>query len=509
MLDGAVTVFDSVAGVEPQSETVWRQADKYGVPRICFVNKMDRIGANYFRCIEMIKDRLGAVPLVIQLPIGIESEFVGIVDLVEMKAVIMAGRDARRQVRCRPTSPKRSWREAQEYRARLVELAVEQDDKVLEAYLGGEEPDADTLRRCIRKGTISYAFVPVLCGSAFKNKGVQPLLDAVVDYLPAPTDVAAIKGVKMGSDEPVVRRCSDDEPFAGLAFKIMTDPFVGSLSFVRVYSGVLVGGTQVLNSVKDNRERIGRMLQMHANHREDIKEARAGDIVALAGLKGTTTGDTLCDPDCARGARAHGIPRAGDRDRGRAQDQERPGEDGPGAGPARDRGPLVPRRRRSRERPDHHQGDGRAASRDHRRPHEARVQGRRQCRRAAGGLSRDHHAPAEVDYTHKKQTGGSGQYARVKMRFEPLPPGSGFEFKSAVVGGIGAEGIHPRRREGRARLARDRRARRVPGDRLQGDPDRRRLSRGRIRAHSRSRSRRARPSRRVCRRRGPSCSSRS
>ncbi|MBV8650632.1 MAG: elongation factor G, partial [Alphaproteobacteria bacterium] len=296
VLDGAVTVFDSVAGVEPQSETVWRQADKYGVPRICFVNKMDRIGANFFRCVDMIVDRLGATPLVCQLPIGIESDFVGVVDLVIMKAI--KWRDESLGAKFDVVDiPEDMAAQAADYRAKLVEAAVEMDDAALEAYLGGEEPGVETLKTCIRKGTLTYKFVPVICGSAFKNKGVQPLLDAVVDYLPAPTDVAAVTGVKMGTDEEVVRKCSDDEPFAGLAFKIMTDPFVGSLTFLRVYSGVLQAASQALNSVKDNKERIGRMLQMHANHREDVKEARAGDIVALAGLKNTTTGDTLCDPN--------------------------------------------------------------------------------------------------------------------------------------------------------------------------------------------------------------------
>src|SRR5438477_564151 len=294
VLDGAVAVFDSVAGVEPQSETVWRQADKYGVPRICFVNKMDRIGADFPRCIQEIKDRLGAVPLVTQLPIGAESDFVGVVDIVAMNAVKWRDESLGAQFDV-VEIPAELQAAAQAAHHELVELAVEQDDAALEAYLGGEEPDVETLKRCIRKGTITAAFVPVLCGSAFKNKGVQPLLDAVVDYLPAPTDVPAIKGVKMGSDEPIVRHASDEEPFAALAFKIMSDPFVGSLTFIRIYSGVLSTASQVLNTVKNNRERIGRMLLMHANHREDVKEARAGDILALAGLKSTTTGDTLSD----------------------------------------------------------------------------------------------------------------------------------------------------------------------------------------------------------------------
>jgi elongation factor G len=296
VLDGACAVFDSVAGVEPQSETVWRQADKYEVPRICFVNKMDRIGADFFRTVQMIIDRLGAKPLVLQLPIGAESEFAGVVDLVQMKAVIWKDEALGAEFVVGPI-PAELKDQADEYRHKLLEMIVELDDGVMEAYLEGKEPDADTIKRLVRKGAVASQFVPVICGSAFKNKGVQPLLDAVVDFLPSPADVADVVGVKPGTEEEVTRKCSDDEPFAGLAFKIMTDPFVGSLTFVRIYSGVLAASSQMLNTVKDERERVGRMLQMHANHREDIKEARAGDIVALAGLKNTTTGDTLCDPN--------------------------------------------------------------------------------------------------------------------------------------------------------------------------------------------------------------------
>src|SRR6266567_1279980 len=384
VLDGAVAVFDSVAGVEPQSETVWRQADKYGVPRICFVNKMDRIGADFPRCIHEIKERLGAVPIVMQLPIGVESDFVGVVDLVAMKA--LRWRDetlgAEFEVVDVPAAMKAA---AETARAELVELAVEQDDAALEAYLGGEEPDEETLRRCIRKGTIAGAFVPVLCGSAFKNKGVQPLLDAVIDFLPAPTDVTAIKGIKMGTDEEVVRKCDDSEPFSGLAFKIMTDPFVGSLTFVRVYSGVLQTATGVLNSVKDKTERIGRMLLMHANHREDLKEARAGDIVALAGLKSTTTGDTLSDPAYPVVLERMDFP-----------------------------DPVIEitvDRMKREFKVDANVGAPQVAYRE--------------------TITRI----AEIDYTHKKQTGGAGQFARVKIRFEPLPPGSGFVFENSVIGG--------------------------------------------------------------------------
>ena len=295
VLDGAVAVFDAVAGVEPQSETVWRQADKYEVPRICFVNKMDRTGADFCRCVDMIEDRLGAPSLVAQLPIGTEADHKGVVDLLKMKAIIWKEETLGAEFE-EMDIPADLADEAAKYREKLVEAAVEQDDAALEAYLEGNEPDIDTLRKCIRKGTVANTIVPIFCGSAFKNKGVQPLLDAVVDYLPAPTDVPSIKGMKMGSDEEVERASSDDAPFAGLAFKIMNDSFVGSLTFIRVYSGVIESGSTVLNAGKDRKERIGRMLAMHSNSREEIKEARAGDIVALVGLKSATTGDTICDP---------------------------------------------------------------------------------------------------------------------------------------------------------------------------------------------------------------------
>jgi elongation factor G len=434
VLDGAVTVFDSVAGVEPQSETVWRQADKYGVPRICFVNKMDRIGANYMRTVDMIVDRLGAKPLVTQLPIGVESDFTGIVDLVAMKAIVWQDETLGAKFDVAEI-PANMQAQATEWRAKLVEMAVEQDDELLEAYLGGTEPNEEGLKRCIRKGTISYAFVPVLCGSAFKNKGVQPLLDAVVDFLPSPLDVPAVEGVKMGTDEPITRKASDDEPFSGLAFKIMTDPFVGSLTFVRIYSGVLAAGTTVLNSVKDQRERIGRMLQMHANHREDIKEARAGDIVALAGLKNSTTGDTLCDPGAAVVLERMEFPdpvieiavepkTKGDQDK-MGQALARLATEDPSFRVAVDHESgqtiikgmgelhleIIVDRMKREFKVDANIGAPQVAYRE--------------------TISRK----SDIDYVHKKQTGGSGQFARVKMTFEPLPPGSGFEFEDEVKGG--------------------------------------------------------------------------
>jgi elongation factor G len=434
VLDGAVTVFDSVAGVEPQSETVWRQADKYGVPRICFVNKMDRIGANFFRTVDMIVDRLGAKPLVLQLPMGIESEFSGVIDLVRMKALKWVDETlgAKFDVIDIPAD---MAKQAAEYRHKLLEMAIEQDDVALEAYLAGKEPDEATLIKCIRKGTVTFSFVPVICGSAFKNKGVQPLLDAVVDYLPAPTDIAAIKGVKMGTDEPIERHASDDEPFAALAFKIMTDPFVGSLTFVRIYSGILTTSSQVLNSVKDNRERIGRMLLMHANHREDIKEARAGDIVALAGLKNTTTGDTLCDEDNPVVLERMEFPdpvieiAVEPKTKG---DQEKMG-----AALAR----LATEDPSFRVSVDHESGQTRIKGMGElhleiivdRMKREFKVEANVGAPQVAyrETITRT----SEVDYTHKKQTGGSGQYARVKIRFEPLPAGSGYQFENDVVGG--------------------------------------------------------------------------
>ncbi len=434
VLDGAVTVFDGVAGVEPQSETVWRQADKYGVPRICFVNKMDRIGANFDRCVEMIVDRLGAKPLVISLPIGIESDFVGIVDLITMKSIIWKDESlgAEFVVGEIPADMKEK---AAAYRARLVETAVEVDDAVTEAYLEGNEPDEATLRRCIRKGAIGSTFVPVLCGSAFKNKGVQPLLDAVVDFLPAPTDVPDVIGTKVDSDEPLTRKSSDDEPFSGLAFKIMTDPFVGSLTFVRIYSGVLNASAMVLNTVKGDRERVGRMLQMHANHREDIKEARTGDIVALAGLKGTTTGDTLCDPANPIVLERMVFPEpvievaVEPKTKG---DQEKMG---------------LALNRLAQEDPSF-----RVASDPESGQTVIKGMGELHLEIIVDRMKREFKVEANVgapqvayretitrtveqDYTHKKQTGGSGQYAKVKIRFEPLPPGSGFEFENEVVGG--------------------------------------------------------------------------
>ncbi|MEE1562645.1 MAG: elongation factor G, partial [Alphaproteobacteria bacterium] len=434
VLDGAICVFDSVAGVEPQSETVWRQADKYGVPRMCFVNKMDRTGADFYRCVDMIDDRLGAAPLVLQLPVGSEAEYAGLVDLLTMKAVIWENEELGAKYN-EAEIPEDLTAKAAEYREKLIEHAVEQDDTAMEAYLEGTEPDLETLKACIRKGTIAATFVPVLCGSAFKNKGVQPLLDAVVDFLPAPTEVPAIKGVQPDSDKEMVRESSDDEPFAALAFKVMTDPFVGSLTFARVYSGVVETGASVLNSVKGKRERIGRMLQMHSNSREDIKEARAGDIVAIAGLKATTTGDTLCDPDKAVILERMEFPdpviEVAVEPKTKA-DQEKMG---------------VALARLASEDPSFQ------VSVDHESAQTViKGMGELHLEILVDRMKREFKVEAnvgapqvayretitksfEIDHTHKKQTGGSGQFARVKLQFEPLEPGEGFQFESAVVGG--------------------------------------------------------------------------
>jgi elongation factor G len=434
VLDGAVCVFDSVAGVEPQSETVWRQADKYGVPRICFVNKMDRTGANFYRTVDMIIDRLGAKPLVTQLPIGSEGEYKGLVDLVSNKAIIWLEETlgAKFEVVEIPAEMKEK---AAEYRAKLLDMAVEQDDDAMQKFLDGEEPDYDTLIKCIRKGTINYAFVPILCGSAFKNKGVQPMLDAVVNYLPAPTDVEDVKGVKMGTDEAITLPSSDDAPMSALAFKIMTDPFVGSLTFARVYSGVLQSATGVLNSTKDRKERVGRMLLMHANDREDVKEARAGDIIALAGLKSVTTGDTLCDPDHAVILEKMDFPEPvielAIEPKSKA-DQEKLGQA---------LGRLVQEDPTFRVATD--QETGQTVIKGMGELHlEIKVDILRRTYKVDANVGAPQVAyretlgrKADIDYTHKKQSGGSGQFARIKLTFEPGAPGSGYSFENKIVGG--------------------------------------------------------------------------
>ncbi|MCA1910146.1 MAG: elongation factor G [Magnetospirillum sp.] len=436
VLDGAVTVFDSVAGVEPQSETVWRQADKYGVPRICFVNKMDRIGANFYRCVDMIVDRLGARPLVMHLPIGEESGYAGIVDLLRNTAVIWKDESLGAAFEDAPI-PADLVEKAAEYRAQLIETAVEMDDEAMEMYLGGEEPSIEVLKACIRKGTISRTFVPVLCGSAFKNKGVQPLLDAVVDYLPAPVDIPAIKGVKYGTEDEIAKHSTDDEPFAGLAFKIMNDPFVGSLTFVRVYSGVVEAGSYVQNTVKEKRERVGRMLLMHANSREEVKEARAGDIVAFAGLKDTTTGDTLCDPTPSalvvleRMEFPEPVIEVAVEPKSKA-DQEKMGM-ALARLAAEDPSFRVSTDAESGQTVIKGMGELHLEILVDRMKREFKVEANVGAPQVA--YRETISKAADVDYTHKKQTGGSGQFARVKIRFEPAEKGEGFVFTNTVIGG--------------------------------------------------------------------------
>ena len=434
VLDGAIAVFDANAGVEPQTETVWRQADKYSVPRMCFVNKMDKIGADFYNTVDMMVDRLGCQPLVIQLPIGAESDFAGLVDLIKMKAIIWDSENLGATFH-EEEIPDDLKSKAQEYREKLVELAVEQDDTAMEAYLEGNEPDIATLKACIRKGTINNSFVPVMCGSAFKNKGVQPMLDAVVDYFPSPIDIGNVKGKVPNSEEDDSRPASDDAPFSALAFKIMNDPYVGSLTFARVYSGVLESGSYVQNTVKDKRERVGRMLLMHSNHREEIKFAAAGDIVALVGLKETTTGDSLCDqkepivlermefPDPVIEIAVEPKTKA-DQEK-MSQALQRLAAEDPSFSVSTDEesGQTIIKG----------MGELHLDIIIDRMKREFKVEANIGAPQVAYRESIT--KPAEIDYTHKKQTGGSGQFARVNMIFEPGERGSGFEFESEIVGG--------------------------------------------------------------------------
>ena len=434
VLDGAVAVFDSVAGVEPQSETVWRQADKYGVPRICSVNKMDRMGADFERCIEMMVDRLGANPLVINFPIGAEADFCGVVDLIQMKAIIWQGEDLGAKYDI-VDIPDELQSRAQDLREKLIETAVEVDDDAMEAYLEGNEPDEETLKSCIRKGTIARTFVPVLCGSAFKNKGVQPLLDAVVAFLPSPLDLPPIEGTVPDSDEAVVRKPDPDELFAALAFKIMNDPFVGSLTFARVYSGKIASGAFVLNTAKGKKERIGRMLLMHSNNREEIKECSAGDIVALVGMKETTTGDTLCDPQQPVALERMEFPdpviEVAVEPKSKA-DVEKMGM-ALSRLAAEDPSFRVTSDEESGQTVIKGMGELHLEILVDRMKREFKVEANVGAPQVAyrETISKEY----DCDYTHKKQTGGSGQFARVKILFEPLGPGSGIEFESKIVGG--------------------------------------------------------------------------
>ncbi len=434
VLDGAVALLDGNAGVEPQTETVWRQGDKYNVPRMFFINKMDKIGADFYASVDSIHDRLAAKTAILQLPIGMESDFEGVVDLIEMNAIVWRGEDlgASFDVIDIPDDLKDK---AEEYREKLIETIVEIDDDAMNAYLEGDMPDKDTMRRLIRQGTINVDFHPVMCGTAFKNKGVQPLLDAVVDYLPSPLDVPSIKGVLPDSDEEVKRHADDDEPFSALAFKIMNDPFVGTLTFCRIYSGHLEQGTSVLNTVKGKKERVGRMLLMHSNTQEEIKNAYAGDIVAIAGLKDTTTGDTLCASNkpviLERMEFPEPVIELAVEPKTKA-DQEKMG---------------VALQKLAAEDPSF-----RVASDEESGQTIIKGMGELHLDILVDRMKREFKVEAnvgapqvayretitkrvDIDYTHKKQTGGTGQFARVKMVIEPNEPGAGYEFENNIVGG--------------------------------------------------------------------------
>ena len=434
VLDGAVCVLDGNQGVEPQTETVWRQADKYNVPRVVFVNKMDKIGADFFKCVSDITTRVGGRPVCIQLPIGSESNFKGVIDLIRMKAVVWDDEGLGAKYHDEEI-PAELLEQAKEYREKMIEAAVEMDDDVMAAYLDGAEPDEATIKRMIRAAVRKIAFHPVFCGSAFKNKGVQPLLDAVVDFLPSPIDREAIQGVDMDSGEPLTRNPVDTDPFSMLAFKIMDDPFVGTITFCRVYSGKVESGTTVLNSTKDKKERVGRMLLMHANNREDIKEAYAGDIVALAGLKDTRTGDTLCDmlkpvilermefPDPVIEIAIEPKTKT---------DQEKLG---------------IALAKLAAEDPSFRvstdQESGQTILKGMGELHlDIKVDILRRTYKVDANIGAPQVAYREkltkkvdIDYTHKKQTGGTGQFARVKIIFEPNEIGAGNVFELKIVGG--------------------------------------------------------------------------
>ncbi len=447
VLDGAVCVLDSNQGVEPQTETVWRQGDKYHVPRIVFANKMDKTGADFFKCLDDIVKRLGARPVAIQLPIGAENDFKGLINLVSMKARIWDDESLGAKFEDIEI-PAEMLDQAKEYREKMIEAAVEMDDDAMAAYLDGKEPDEETLKRLIRKAVLTEAFFPVLCGSAFKNKGVQSLLDAVVDYLPSPLEVPPIKGIDPRNDKEVVRPPSDDEPLAMLAFKVMDDPFVGSLTFCRIYSGKLESGQQLLNSPRDRKERVGRMLLMHANHREDTKEAYAGDIIALAGLKESRTGDTLCDPQKPVILERMEFPdpvieiAVEPKTKG---DQEKLG---------------VALQRLAAEDPSFRvttdQESGQTILKGMGELHlDIKVDILRRTYKVDVNVGQPQVAYRETitreithSYTHKKQSGGSGQFAADRLRDEAVGRRRRQPFRGARRRRCGAEGIHPRRREG-------------------------------------------------------------
>jgi elongation factor G len=434
VLDGAVALLDANQGVEPQTETVWRQADKYGVPRMIFVNKMDKIGADFYVSVQMVRDRLGANPIVLQLPLGVESSFKGVIDLVRMKAIVWDEESLGAKFH-EEDIPADLLDTAKEYHEKLIEQAVELDEAAMESYLEGKAPDLETIKKLIRKGTVKSVFVPILCGSAFKNKGVQPLLDAVIDYLPSPLEVPPVEGVDVKTGDEVMRDAKDEAPLSMLAFKIMNDPFVGSLTFARIYSGKVESGASLLNTVKEKKERIGRMLLMHANHREDIKEAYTGDIVALAGLKDVTTGDTLSDPTKPIILERMEFPEpvievaVEPKTKG---DQEKL---------------SVALNRLAQEDPsfrvsvDHESGQTLIKGMGELHLDIIVDRMRREFKVDANvGMPQVAYREtvskrSDVDYTHKKQTGGSGQFARVKLTIEPNEQGKGFEFENKVIGG--------------------------------------------------------------------------
>ncbi len=434
VLDGAVALLDANAGVEPQTETVWRQGDKYKVPRMFFINKMDKIGADFYYSVETIHKRLAAKTVILQLPIGSESNFKGVVDLIDMKAIIWDQESLGAKFH-EEDIPADLVEKAKKYRELLIETVVEADEAAMEAYLEGDEPDIETIKRLIRIGTCKVEFHPVLCGSAFKNKGVQPMLDAVVDYLPSPVEVPAIRGTLPDSDEEVTRNSSDDEPLSMLAFKVMNDPFVGSLTFCRIYSGKLESGSQLLNTVKGRKERVGRMLQMHSNSREEIKEAYAGDIIAIVGLKDTTTGDTLCDPQSPVILERMEFPdpviELAVEPKTKA-DQEKMG---------------VALQRLAAEDPSFRvstdEESGQTIIKGMGELHlDIIVDRMKREFKVEANIGQPQVAyretitqTSDIDYTHKKQSGGSGQYARIKMRVMPQEAGAGYEFESQIVGG--------------------------------------------------------------------------
>merc|ERR1712176_49551 len=447
VLDGAVACFDGVAGVEPQTETVWRQANKYGVPRMCFVNKMDRLGADFYKCVDMIKARLDTTPLLLHLPIGAEDKFEGVIDVVANAAVIWDGEDMGATYKVYPIAEAPVSDElkakTKEEREKLIEIAVEMDDEAMMKYLDeGVEPNIETLKKCIRKGNLETAFTPVCCGTAFKNKGVQTLLDAVIDYMPSPLDRPAIPGVDM-DENPITRPSSDDEPFAALAFKLANDPYVGALTFTRIYSGVLRQGDMVMNTVKGKKERVGRMVQMHANDRTEVKEARAGDIVALVGMKDTTTGDTLCDPENRVILERMDFPDPVIKVAVEPESKAEQDKMGLALNRLAKEDPSFRYRRDEETGQTVIEGMGEL----HldiivdRMKREFKVK----CNVGEPQVAYREAitTAADIDHTHKKQTGGSGQYAKVKIQYAPLTPEDfgeeeevgDFKFVSAIVGG--------------------------------------------------------------------------